>query len=337
MKETSWGQHSVDRELWEIAGSGQPTGSVQKETIAVSVTISISVENDTVKSISEFFQAAEWEKASRTRSPRGWSPSRMSRWPSKDNLKGICTNKFCEKWRPPECLFYKSENECRFGEKSSYTYWQIDEQPSKKPKKNDDKSAVAMLKKHEMHDRTEQPVVDRDTRHEHHGPLVCKSSSTRQLGCVFQDMEPPKLSSILRKSTDMPKPIQRVKFTKVVARHTKIRDQNPSLGKNCPGEPHQRGPQRSKIWGSISGRHRMARARCPRSSVEAGQQCIRMKAYKRKQQSSHLRKIGACLHQILNLRNENLLWSPERRCIWSAKRTWMTLKWIPWRNRVVLR
>ena len=50
-------------------------------------------------------------------------------------------------------------------------------------------------------------------------------SDARQLGCVFQDMTPPK--SILRKSTDMPKPIQRVKFKKAIARHTKIRDQNP--------------------------------------------------------------------------------------------------------------
>ena len=40
----------------------------------------------------------------------------------------------------------------------------------------------------------------------------------------------------------MPKPIQRVKFTKAIARHTKIRDQNPSLGYICPGEPHQRSP-----------------------------------------------------------------------------------------------
>ena len=65
------------------------------------------------------------------------------------------------------------------------------------------------------------------------------------LGCVFQDMTPSK--SILRKGTDMPKPIQRVKFTKAIARHTKIRDQNPSLGYICPGEPHERSPQRSKI------------------------------------------------------------------------------------------
>ena len=93
------------------------------------------------------------------------------------------------------------------------------------------------------HNGTGQPVVCRDTRHaQGHGPVVCSSSSTRQLGCVFQDMEPPKLSSILRKSSHMQKPIQRVKFTKAIARHTKIRDQNPSLGLICPGEPHQRSP-----------------------------------------------------------------------------------------------
>ena len=95
--------------------------------------------------------------------------------------------------------------------------------------KNDDKSAVAMLKKYELHDRTGQPNVDRDIRREsNHGPVGCSSSNTRHLGCVFQDMKPPK--SILRKSTDMPKTIQRVKFTKAIARHTKIRDHNPSLG-----------------------------------------------------------------------------------------------------------
>ena len=70
-------------------------------------------------------------------------------------------------------------------------------------------------------------------------------SDARQLGCVFQDMTPPK--SILRKSTDMPKTIQRVKFTKAIARHTKIRDQNPSLGSFCPDEPHQRSPSAQKF------------------------------------------------------------------------------------------
>ena len=72
-----------------------------------------------------------------------------------------------------------------------------------------------------------------------------RSSDVRQLGRVFQDMTPTK--SIFRKSTDMRKPIQSVKFTKAIARHTKIRDQNPSLGYICPGEPHQRSPNAPKF------------------------------------------------------------------------------------------
>ena len=71
--------------------------------------------------------------ASRTRSPRGKSPSgRRPRWPCKDHLKGTCTTPVCEKWHPPECLFDKRENGCRFGKKCSYAHRQVDEQPSKR-------------------------------------------------------------------------------------------------------------------------------------------------------------------------------------------------------------
>ena len=87
----------------------------------------------------------------------------------------------------------------------------------------------------EHHKRTGRPVKN-----------AC-SSNTRQLGCVFQEMEPPKSSSILRKSSDIRKPIRRVKFTKAAARHVDIRDQNPSLGMICPGEPHQRSPNVPKF------------------------------------------------------------------------------------------
>ena len=136
----------------------------------------------------------------------------MARRPCKDYLKGTCTNPFCEKWHPPECLFYKSENGCRYGEKCSYAHRQVDEQPSKRSNKNGDKSAVAMLK------------------------------ITRQLGCVSQDVEPPKSSSILRKSSNILEPIRCDRFTKTVLRYANIRDQNPSLGYICPGDPHQRNP-----------------------------------------------------------------------------------------------
>ena len=66
----------------------------------------------------------------------------------------------------------------------------------------------------------------------------------------------------------MQKPIQRVKYTKAIARHAYIRDQNPSLGMICPGEPHQRSPNAPKFE-DRSQEERVARARCPRSSVEA--------------------------------------------------------------------
>ena len=38
-----------------------------------------------------------------------------------------------------------------------------------------------------------------------------------------------------------------VKFTKAIARHTKIQDQNLSLGYICPGEPHERSPNAPKF------------------------------------------------------------------------------------------
>ena len=38
-----------------------------------------------------------------------------------------------------------------------------------------------------------------------------------------------------------------MKFKKAIARHTKIRDQNPSLGYICPGEPHERSPNAPKF------------------------------------------------------------------------------------------
>ena len=68
-------------------------------------------------------------------------------------FRGTCNIPFCAKWHPPECLFYKTKSGCRFGEKCSYAHRQVDEQPTKRSKNNDDKSAVAMLKKGNWHER----------------------------------------------------------------------------------------------------------------------------------------------------------------------------------------
>ena len=103
------------------------------------------------------------------------------------------------KMAPPRMIVLQVREWMQNWGKCSYAHRQVDEQPCKRSKKNGDKSAVAMLK------------------------------ITRQLGCVFQDMEPPKSSSILRKSSNVRKPIRCVRFTKAVLRHANIRDQNPSL------------------------------------------------------------------------------------------------------------
>ena len=121
-------------------------------------------------------------------------------------------------------------------------------------KKNDDKSAVAILKKGDWQERelVTEECHDRSVKFDKRSDKKLgqnsskrQSSNARQLGCVFQDMTPPK--SILRKGTDMPKPIQRVMFKRAIARHTKIRDQNPSPGYICPGAPHERGPNAPKF------------------------------------------------------------------------------------------
>ena len=111
-------------------------------------------------------------------------------------------------------------------------------------KSNNDKSAVALLKKGDWQERginlllvTDITIAQGNLIMSRGTPIMSwdedlhqnvEFSDARQLDCVFQDMKPPK--SILRKGTDMQRPIQRVKFTEAIARHTKIRHQNPSLG-----------------------------------------------------------------------------------------------------------
>ena len=96
-------------------------------------------------------------------------------------------------------LFYKTKSGCRFGERCSYAHRQVDEQACKGSKKNDDKSAVSMLKKNDWHENVRQLVVNRDknlersgrpdmnrdTYHElKRGPIGRRSSNARHLGCL---------------------------------------------------------------------------------------------------------------------------------------------------------
>ena len=410
------------------------------------------------------------KNASRTSSPWGRSPSgKLARLPCKDYLKWICTTPFCEKWHPPEYLFYKSENGCRFvksvlmriarlmnnlakgfkimvtkvqwlcsklhdnwvaylkmsnirkpircvrfteavlrqanirdwnpslgmicagdphhhdpnGPKvedrsqeetewqewcARYAAWKLAKNilklkdknkaaffsPSEKCKDNTSitrnykgftyrwkSEYVGTLTTTELmtqcsttskgnwqergpvtdqcHDRPGKPGKRSDKKL---GQKSSKrqSSNARQLICVFQDMTPPK--SILRKSTDMQKPIQRVKLTKAIARHFKIRDQHPSLGYICPGEPHQRSPNAPKFEDRSQEETEWQEQGAREAAWKLAKRVLKLKEDERATFFS-LSEIGACLHQLLNLRNENLLSTPERQCTWSAKRTWV--------------
>ena len=64
----------------------------------------------------------------------------------------------------------------------------------------------------------------------------------------------------------------------------------------------------------------MARARSPRSSVEAGQKFVKIKGVRKSNILLTFGKKGACLHQRSNLKNENLLSTPERRCNMISKK-----------------
>ena len=124
----------------------------------------------------------------------------------------------------------------------------------KGPKRMMAKSAVAMLKKGNWQER--EPVTDechnrpgkpgkRSDKKLGQNSSNCQSSDARQLGCVFQDMTPPKVYSPEGHRHAEVNPT--CKIHKAIARHTKIRDQNPSLGSFCPGEPHQRSPNAPKF------------------------------------------------------------------------------------------
>ena len=102
----------------------------------------------------------------------------MSRWLCKDYLKGTCNNSFCEKCHPPECLFCKTKSGCRFGEKCSHAHRQVDEQPTKRSIKDDDKSAVALKKKCDWHER--EHVTDQG--HERSGKLDKRSDKKLERG-----------------------------------------------------------------------------------------------------------------------------------------------------------
>ena len=208
--------------------NGKPTGSVWKETIAVSATIWINVEKFHHQIRFRFLSCSRMSENHREPEvPEEKVPAvECFDGLARITLRWTCNNSYWEKWLPPECLLYKTKSCCRFGEKCSYAHRQVDEQPTEKTKKNDDQSALVFVKKGDSQERE----LVADQCHDRPGKLDKRSdeklgqksskrqsSDALQLGCAFQDMTPP--ISFLQKCKDMRKSVQRVKFKGYCASH----------------------------------------------------------------------------------------------------------------------
>ena len=128
------------KEFLEIVGNEKPTGSVKGNNCSLD-TMSISVEKLIQPNPSpNSFMQKDGTEASKTRSPRGRSPSgRMFRCPCKDYFKGTSTNSFCEKMAPSRMRLLQDQEWLQIWRKCSYAQRQVEEQSSERSTKNGDK------------------------------------------------------------------------------------------------------------------------------------------------------------------------------------------------------
>ena len=264
-----------------------PTGSVLKETIAVSVTIPISVQKQHSRIlVRALLRGRVREMRREPEVPEARVPVvECLDGPARVTSKELAPIHSVKIGTLQNVRSTSPRMDADVGKSALMRIARLKKSLAKRSEKNGDKSAVALLK------------------------------STRQFGCFFQDVEPPKSSSILLKSSDIRKPIRCVQFTEAVVRHACSRDKNPSLGMICPGDADQRNPNAPKFE-DRSQEETERQERYAREAAWRLAKIILKLKEKNKQHSSHLRKLGACLRQqILNPRKENLLSTPARRCI----------------------
>ena len=126
---------------------------------------------DIAESFSELFYAAEWEKCVENLK----SQRRESQWKNvsialQGKPQGTCTNSFCEKMVSSSMLVLQVGEWTQIWWRGSHAHRQVEEHPRKRSKKKGDKSAMAMMKRNEQHQRTGRLVLD------------AYSSSTRLVG-----------------------------------------------------------------------------------------------------------------------------------------------------------
>ena len=274
MKETLWsriqGQNSVYKEFLEIVGNGSPTGSVLEDTIAVSVIISINVEKWHSRIRPKSFMHQSERNASRSRKSRG--KSRW--WHVLMALQGLLQRNL-------------HQNACRtrpravadLGKSARMHIVRLMNNLVKGPK--------------EWWQKCSSFVEEEWFARKRMATCCQPGRKSREIG---ETRYQARYLSWFGTSTYWTSIIQRTAIGLCTARHeaaevylteelrhaetnptceihTKIRDQNPPLGYSCPGEPHQRSPNAPQFE-DLS---QEETAWCPRSSVEAGQKCVKMK------------------------------------------------------------
>ena len=207
------GQNSVNKELLEIVGSGKSTDSVSHSRIFF--------RDYSCSKVREM----RWESHSWRRKPKWENDS--TKLPQE-----TCTNSFCEKWHPLECLFYNSECGCKFVEKCCCT--------SSSRRTTNFKGSKKWWQKCSCFAEQYATI---GLRISGYGIAEVFIDFAEKLKCVFS----------IHKS-------DRTSFY--------IRDKNPSLGMICPGDLHQRNPNAPNFLDPSQEATEKTISMCPWSSVE---------------------------------------------------------------------
>ena len=190
--------------------------------------------------------------------PRGKGPSGIERldWLCEGlPLRGTCNNSFCEKWASSGSACSTSPK--REGKSALMRIARLKNSPAKGLKRMVTKVQWLCWRRDERHQRNTATCV-----------RMRYSSNTRHLGCVFQDMEPPKSLSIFAEELKHTgSQFDWFRFTRAVLRHANIRETKiHRFGDDLPRWTSSAQPQCTKIWGSVSRRDGMARSMCPREA-----------------------------------------------------------------------
>ena len=164
-------QNSVHKEFLEIVGNGSPTGSVLKETIAVSATISISVEKWHSRIRLRILSCSRMrEKRREPEFPEAGAPvvERLDGY-ARITLEELAICHFVENGTFQNACSTRSRVVAGLGKSARMHTVILMNTFVKGPKKNDDKSTVAMLKKNNWRENVRQPVVNLDRSHDRSG------------------------------------------------------------------------------------------------------------------------------------------------------------------------